>query len=167
LNFVKVDAGHLEFDIRDVPASDIVRGVEPLVVPQLESRGLRYRFACRNGARVLADAEKTQQILLNLISNAIKFTEPGGEVSVDCDGDHRVVRFEVADTGSGIPVDIQGAIFEPFVQLDRTLSSGHEGVGLGLAISRDLARQMDGTLTVKSEPGKGSCFVLTLPVPKA
>jgi len=115
---------------------------------------------------VFADPEKTQQILLNLISNAIKFTEPGGEVSVDCDGDRRHVRFEVADTGAGIPKDKQNAIFEPFVQLDRTLSSGHEGIGLGLAISRDLARQMDGKLTVKSEPGKGSRFILILPASK-
>lgn len=163
LNFVKVDAGRVELHIVDGHASDIVRAVEPLVVPQLEARGLRYRFKCNNGARVLADPEKTQQILLNLISNAIKFTEPGGEVSLDCDGDRRHVRFEVADTGAGIPKDKQNAIFEPFVQLDRTLSSSHEGIGLGLAISRDLARQMDGKLTVKSEPGKGSRFILTLP----
>jgi len=166
LNFVKVDAGHVEINIVDGPASDIVRAVEPLVVPQLEARGLRYRFKCTDGARVFADPEKTQQILLNLISNAIKFTEPGGEVSVDCDGDRRHVRFEVADTGAGIPKDKQNAIFEPFVQLDRTLSSGHEGIGLGLAISRDLARQMDGKLTVKSEPGKGSRFILILPASK-
>lgn len=166
LNFVKVDAGHVELDIKDIAASDILNSVEPLVVPQLEARGLRYRFACNNGARVFADPEKTQQILLNLISNAIKFTEPGGEVSLDCDCDHRFVRFEVSDTGVGIPGDKQSAIFEPFVQLDRTLSSGHEGVGLGLAISRDLARQMDGRLSVKSELGKGSRFVLTLPASK-
>ncbi|HET9636547.1 MAG TPA: ATP-binding protein [Gemmatimonadaceae bacterium] len=167
LNFVKVDAGHIEMHIVDAPASDIVRAVEPLVVPQLEARGLRYNFQCNNGARVLSDPEKTQQILLNLISNAIKFTEPGGEVTLDCDGDHRHVHFEVADTGAGIPPDKQSAIFEPFVQLDRTLSSGHEGIGLGLAISRDLARQMDGKLTVKSQPGKGSRFTLTLPASKA
>jgi len=163
LNFVKVDAGHIELNIVDGPASDIVRAVEPLVVPQLEAKGLRYQFKCNNGAQVTADPEKTQQILLNLISNAIKFTAPGGEVSLSCDGDRRHVRFEVADTGAGIPADKQHAIFEPFVQLDRTLSSGHEGIGLGLAISRDLARQMDGRLTVKSEPGKGSRFVLSLP----
>ncbi|HJP61529.1 MAG TPA: ATP-binding protein, partial [Gemmatimonadaceae bacterium] len=87
-------------------------------------------------------------------------------IVVECDGDHRHVRFEVADTGSGIPKDKQNAIFEPFVQLDRTLSSSHEGVGLGLAISRDLARQMDGKLEVKSERGKGSRFILTLPASK-
>jgi signal transduction histidine kinase len=166
LNFVKVDAGHVEFNIVDGLAADIVRAVEPLVVPQLEAKGLRYSFTCSNGARVRADPEKTQQILLNLVSNAIKFTEPGGEVTIDCDGDHSHVSFEVSDTGAGIPPDKQGAIFEPFVQLDRTLSSGHEGIGLGLAISRDLARQMDGKLTVKSQLGKGSRFRLTLPASK-
>ena len=166
LNFVQVDAGRIEFNVTDVPAAEILSAVEPLVVPQLEARGLRYRFACNNGVRVRADAEKTQQILLNLVSNAIKFTEPGGEVMLECDGDQRHVRFEVTDTGAGIPRDKQGAIFEPFVQLDRTLSSSHEGVGLGLAISRDLARQMDGKLEVTSERGKGSRFILTLPASK-
>jgi signal transduction histidine kinase len=166
LNFVQVDAGRIEFNVIDVPAAEILSAVEPLVVPQLEARGLRYRFACNNGVRVRADAEKTQQILLNLVSNAIKFTEPGGEVALECDGDQRHVRFEVTDTGAGIPRDKQGAIFEPFVQLDRTLSSSHEGVGLGLAISRDLARQMDGKLEVTSERGKGSRFILTLPASK-
>ncbi|HKR08847.1 MAG TPA: ATP-binding protein [Gemmatimonadaceae bacterium] len=166
LNFVQVDAGRIEFRVTDVPAAEIISAVEPLVVPQLEARGLRYRFACNNGVRVYADPEKTQQILLNLLSNAIKFTEPGGEVVLECDGDDRHVRFEVADTGTGIPHEKQGAIFEPFVQLDRTLSSRHEGVGLGLAISRDLARQMDGKLEVKSERGKGSRFILTLPASK-
>ena len=163
LNFVRLDAGHVELTIEDFPAVEALRQMEPLVVPQLEAKGLRYSFGCENGARVRADLEKTQQILLNLVSNAIKFTDSGGSVAVHCSGDRRRVVFTVTDTGRGIAPDKQHAIFEPFVQLGRTLKSGHEGIGLGLAISRDLAQEMKGTLAVESEPGKGSRFVLSLP----
>lgn len=163
LNFARLDAGHVELDISDVPVRDILADVEPLVVPQLEEKGLEYGFSCENGALVRADQDKTQQILLNLISNAIKFTDRGGSVTVHCEGDAKTVQFAVTDTGAGIAPEKQNAIFEPFVQLDRTLKSGHQGIGLGLAISRDLALQMNGKLSVESEVGKGCRFVLTLP----
>jgi signal transduction histidine kinase len=164
LNFTRLEAGHLELDIEDVTAAEIIKDVEPLVIPQLEAKGLKYEFGCENGTMVHADPDKTQQILLNLVSNAIKFTDTGGSVSVSCKVERNAVRFTVGDTGRGIPAEKQAAIFEPFVQLDRTLSSGHQGVGLGLAISRQLALQMKGELAVESEPGKGSRFVLSLPV---
>lgn len=163
LNFARLDAGHVDLNIDDMPASEIMTLVEPLVVPQLEAKGLQYKFGCDDGARVRADAEKTQQILLNLVSNAIKFTESGGRVAIDCQQDTEYVLFSVSDTGRGIASEKQAAIFEPFVQLDRTLRSTHEGVGLGLAISRDLALQMNGKLEVESEVGKGSRFTLFLP----
>jgi signal transduction histidine kinase/PAS domain-containing protein len=163
LNFVKVDAGHVEMRVADTPAVDIMRDVEPLVAPQLEAKGLTYEFNCANGAVIHADPEKTQQILLNLLSNAIKFTQSGGSVVVECAQELDMVSFAVRDTGCGIPPDKLNAIFEPFVQLDRSLRSPQEGTGLGLAISRDLALQMNGSLTVESEVGKGCTFFLSLP----
>lgn len=167
LNFVRLDAGHVELSVTDTHAIDILKEVEPLVTPQLKAKGLEYEFNCENGIAIRADSEKTQQILLNLLSNAIKFTPPGGSVTVDCEGDADMVSFAVRDTGSGIAPDKLNAIFEPFVQLDRTLKSAHQGTGLGLAISRDLALQMNGTLTVGSEMGKGSTFVLSLPAARS
>jgi len=163
LNFVKVDAGHVEMRVADTAAVDIMKDVEPLVAPQLEAKGLTYEFNCENGAAIHADPEKTQQILLNLLSNAIKFTQPGGSVVVECAQDTNMVSFAVRDTGCGIAPDKLNAIFEPFVQLDRSLRSPQEGTGLGLAISRDLALQMNGSLTVESEVGKGCTFFLSLP----
>jgi signal transduction histidine kinase len=163
LNFVKVDAGRVELNVADTPAVDIMKDVEPLVAPQLEAKGLRYDFSCENGAIVHADPEKTQQILLNLLSNAIKFTKAGGSIAVECAQNTDMVSFAVRDTGCGIAPDKLGAIFEPFVQLDRTLNSPQEGTGLGLAISRELALQMNGSLTVESEFGKGCTFFLSLP----
>jgi len=92
----------------------------------------------------------------------VKFTAPGGRIRISCDQDDAHVYVRVTDTGIGIPRDRRGAIFEPFVQLHRTLAHPSEGTGLGLAISRDLARGMGGELTVESEPGMGSTFTLVL-----
>jgi signal transduction histidine kinase len=112
---------------------------------------------------VLGDRAKVDQILLNLLSNAIKFTESTGTVTVKCNESGNTASIEVVDTGAGIPANKLEAIFEPFVQLGRSLSSAHEGTGLGLAISRELARAMRGNLTVSSKVGSGSTFTLTLP----
>ena len=104
-----------------------------------------------------------RQILVNLLSNAIKFTPGEGSVKIECEADPRSVRVLVRDTGTGIPPEKLQAIFEPFVQLDRSLTNVQEGSGLGLAISRDLARAMGGDLCAESAPGLGSTLVLTLP----
>jgi len=103
--------------------------------------------------------------VLNLLSNAIKATPPGGRVRLECDRDERTggVVVRVSDTGTGIPPEKLGSIFDPFVQVDRKLNRPSEGVGLGLAISRDLARAMAGDLTATSEVGRGSTFTLRLP----
>jgi signal transduction histidine kinase len=109
------------------------------------------------------DGERVRQILLNLVANAIKFTAQG-EIRVRAEGHGGSVTISVEDTGRGIPGDRLEAIFDPFVQVDRNLTpDGQQGVGLGLAISRELATGMGGTLTAESEPGRGSRFVLTLP----
>jgi len=99
------------------------------------------------------------------LSNAVKFTSAGGKVRVSCKADEGVALITVSDTGVGIPTDKLKSIFEPFVQLGRSLSSAHEGTGLGLAISRDLARAMKGDLTVTSVVGQGSTFTIRLPRP--
>jgi signal transduction histidine kinase len=118
---------------------------------------------------VRADREKAAQVLLNLFANAIKFTEPGGDVRLRveraagaADGSS-LVRLHVTDTGRGIPSEKLEAVFEPFVQVGKRFAGDAPGTGLGLAISRDLARGMGGELTVESTPGAGSTFTLTLP----
>jgi signal transduction histidine kinase len=163
LNFARLEAGHVEYRLADVQASELLGDLEAFIRPQLVAK--RLTFSCSpvpDGVVVRADAEKVQQVLLNLLANAVKFTAPGGQVRVECEYDEARVYVRVRDTGIGIPVDRRGAIFEPFVQLHRTLAQPAEGTGLGLAISRDLARGMGGELTVESEPGKGSTFTLVL-----
>ena len=164
LNFAKVDAGHIHYDIEPFALRGVIDQLQALVEPQLAARSLTYE--CGDIPATLmacADEEKVQQVLVNLLSNATKFTPPGGRIRVEATpiGDH--IRIDVADNGVGIPADKIDSIFEPFVQLDRTLSSSHHGTGLGLAISRDLARGMSGQLTVTSTEGRGSTFSLTLP----
>ena len=164
LNFAKIEAGHAEFTVESVSLAEIVQSVEPLVAPQADAKGHRLRIAEIDPAiRIHADAEKVSQILVNLLANAVKFTLPGGDISIQAERKRDRVAVSVRDTGIGIPADKLGAIFDPFVQIDKRLTRTNEGVGLGLAISRDLALAMGGDITVESEAGKGSVFTLTMP----
>ena len=137
-------------------------GAVAVAYPSEEDPG-KDRSECLGGETVYADPDKLQQILLNLMSNAIKFTPHGGAIVLRCDARGDEIRLAISDTGIGIPVDRQSDVFEPFVQVGRRLNAPVEGTGLGLAISRDLARGMDGDLTVESTPGGGSIFTVTLP----
>ncbi len=168
LNFSKIEAGHMGYDLRDVAIHAIVDDVLPLIEPQARAKTLTVEHGpCGAGLVAYADRIKAEQIVLNLLSNAVKFTPPGGSIRVSCDiTDAKYVTVTVADSGPGIPDDKCSAIFEPFVQLGRSLTRPHEGTGLGLAISRDLARAMGGELIVVSTVGEGSAFTLSLPVAK-
>jgi signal transduction histidine kinase len=164
LNFSKLDAGHVVFASGPVLLQEALVDIEAMVLPQLRERGLTYESeGCDPELYALADGEKVRQALANLVSNAIKFTESGGRIIVACEADESSVRVSVRDTGVGIPADKLESIFEPFVQLDRTLASTHQGTGLGLAISRDLARGMGGDLTAFSDGEQGATFTLSLP----
>jgi PAS domain S-box-containing protein len=164
LNYSRIEAGHVWYELGPVGLHEAVDSVVSAVEPKAAAKGLAVEYeACRDGLVAWADRAKVEQIVLNLLSNAVKFTPAAGRIHVACAlADARVV-VTVADTGPGIPPEQQTAIFEPFVQLGRSLRSGHEGTGLGLAISRDLARAMGGDVTVDSVPGEGSTFTLTLP----
>ena len=164
LNFAKIEAGQVQYDIADVPVDAALAAVEALIEPQLAAKALRYTYRRGDPAvAVRADRERMEQIVLNLLSNAIKFTDPGGTVVLEWEADRARVHVRVRDTGRGIPPDKLASIFEPFVQVDPALTRSSEGTGLGLAISRDLARAMRGDLTVQSAEGGGSTFTLTLP----
>jgi PAS domain S-box-containing protein len=164
LNFSRIEAGTLTYDIGQLSLKQVIEGVVPLIEPQAEAKEIVLKTdVITHDCLVLGDRAKVDQILLNLLSNAIKFTESPGSVTVECNESVNVASIKVVDTGPGIPPDKLEAIFEPFVQLGRSLSSAHEGTGLGLAISRELARAMRGDLTVSSELQVGSTFTLTLP----
>jgi PAS domain S-box-containing protein len=168
LNYARLEAGRVEYAAADVPVRQAIGDVEPLVALQFRAKQIRLDLEeCPEDLVARADREKLQQILVNVLSNAVKFTPPGGAVTVRCRRAGDAVAIAVEDTGIGIAADRLEHVFAPFVQIDRRLNSPHQGTGLGLAISRDLARGMGGDLTAESRPGMGSTFTLTLPAAAA
>jgi len=165
LNYTRIEAGATRYEIAPRSAEELMSAIEPLVAPLLRAKGLSFeRENGRPDDYVLADPERVVQIFINLLSNAVKFTPPGGTVRVRCAPSGDMLAFRVSDTGIGIPADQIDSIFDPFVQVNARLTRTEEGIGLGLAISRDLARGMGGDLTVDSAVGEGSTFTLSLPL---
>ncbi|HYN80679.1 MAG TPA: GAF domain-containing sensor histidine kinase [Gemmatimonadaceae bacterium] len=164
LNFVQVSSGRMSYAVSDVNAHDALARAVDLIEPLIAQRGISWEGITGDASIVTrADPEKVTQILVNLFSNAIKFTPAGGRIAADCDVKGDTVLLCISDTGGGIPADKLDAIFEPFVQLKEGLADRGTGVGLGLAISRDLARAMNGDLSAESSEGSGARFTLTLP----
>jgi len=164
LNFAKVDAGQTEYRMTAVPVDETLRDTESMIAPQILAKGLHYSYKGGDKSHsVLADPEKLQQIVLNLLGNAVKFTEPGGTITLSSEAVGNCIEIRVADTGLGISPEKLERIFDPFVQAERRLNQPVQGVGLGLAISQDLAQAMDGKVTVESVLGEGSTFTLSLP----
>jgi signal transduction histidine kinase len=165
LQFATLQAGKIEVYAADLSVEEVLASVEAMILPQAGDKGICYRSrAPQVEARVRGDPERISQILLNLVGNAVKFTPAGGTVAVRCEVGEETVAFHVSDTGRGIPADRLQSIFEPFVQVrsDAADDPSRQGVGLGLAISRELARAMGGELEAKSREGEGSTFTLTL-----
>jgi PAS domain S-box-containing protein len=168
LNFSRIEAGRVAYDFTDVRLGDVIDTVAAMIEPQAAAKSVEVEWPMR-AARDLdltarADRAKVEQIMLNLLTNAVKFTPPGGRITTQLTQAKDRVGIEVSDTGIGIPAEKIDSIFEPFVQVGRSLTSPNEGTGLGLAISRDLARAMGGELSVRSTLGAGSTFTMTLPV---
>ncbi len=164
LNIARIEAGQLIYSIRRVNVQDILHDVEALMAPQYRSANVDLVVDHSADHVIEADPERSQQILLNLLGNALKFTSAGGKVSLRLRDDENFVYFDVADTGRGIPPEKQEIIFDPFIQIDRQRTAESlQGVGLGLSISRQLARGMRGDITVSSIVGTGSTFTVSLP----
>ena len=168
LDFSKLEAGKLELEILEFALGDVTRSVVELMSPQARSKGLQVSTSMAPGTPdcLEGDPGRLRQILLNLVDNAIKFTDHGS-VSVqvapeDRSGDTVVLRFEVADTGAGIPEDAQARLFTEFTQVDASIERKHGGTGLGLAICRQLCALMGGEIGVDSGPGQGSRFWFTV-----
>jgi PAS domain S-box-containing protein len=167
LDFAKLEGGPIELTMAEIPIEETLRGAEALVAPQFAKKSVSYTHKSGDHSlTVFADREKVQQILVNLLANAVKFTPAEGSVELDWRVEDESLLVRVRDTGSGVPEDKIEQIFEPFVQLRAPGSVPSGGTGLGLAISRDLARAMGGDVTATSTPGVGSVFTLTLPLRK-
>ncbi len=148
-----------------ISVNEVLAEVNGLCALQAGAKGLTFTVTPSDSeVFITADAERFQQILLNLVVNAIKFCPAGGTIAVTCECDATVARIHVRDTGVGIRALDLERVFEPFLQVDPVLTSTTtQGVGLGLSISRELARAMLGDVTVQSKEGVGSTFTLTIP----
>ena len=164
LNFARIGSGSVSYAVSDVNCCEALTHANELIEPLIARRGLVLDGISGDSTIVArADPEKVTQILVNLLSNAIKFTPAGGHISAECAAVDDAVTLSISDTGLGIAAEKLETIFEPFVQLKEGLADREGGVGLGLSISRNLARAMKGDLTVESPEGKGTRFTLSLP----
>jgi PAS domain S-box-containing protein len=178
LDLGKVEAGQLRIVREECDIADAIESALAMVLPQAAARAVRIANLCQpdEPLHYFGDQNRVEQILLNLLTNAVKFTEPGGKVEISCSREHRPnadiremdtrigwLALKVADTGIGMAPHALAKVFDPFVQVERPLTRTRGGTGLGLTISRRLARLMGGDLTVQSQLGKGSMFTLWLP----
>jgi PAS domain S-box-containing protein len=166
LSFARLERGTVLYELGHQQLTEALAALQPLIAPQLRAKQLTLRVEGPDpGLIVLADRAKLIQILLNLLSNAAKYTNATGTIAIACETSGSDVLIHVRDSGPGIPEDKLDLIFEPFMQVDTRLTRTEHGIGLGLAISRELARGMGGDLTVESVVGSGSTFTLRLPQP--
>ncbi|MHB1224500.1 MAG: PAS domain-containing sensor histidine kinase [Gemmatimonadaceae bacterium] len=181
LDLAKVESGRLAVAREVGDASLSANDAITLLQPQAAAREILLANQCVEGGsvRYTGDRHRVEQILVNLLANAVRFTEPGGRITVSCElalaraavdagaqlgvGPEWLCAIHIEDTGIGIHPNHVAAVFEPFVQVESGHTRTREGTGLGLAISRRLARLMGGDLTAESQPGRGSCFTLWLP----
>ena len=164
LLFSRVEAGREETHLTDVDAFRVARDAISVVTPMARAKGLELRMSVPEGAAVCrTDEVKLRQILINLLGNAIKFT-PRGEVALTArlDEPRGLAVFDIRDTGTGIAPENLTRIFEPFTQLESTYARTQSGTGLGLPVSRRLARMLGGDLTVESQLGVGSVFTASI-----
>jgi len=166
LDLSRIEAGHVELADEVVVVDSVLQRLRETFEPMARQKGLALQIEADALApsQLVADNQRLQQILKNLLANALKFTEHGKvSLQVRAGGNGRV-RFEVCDSGIGIAREQLQVIFEAFRQADGSTRRRYGGTGLGLSISRDLAERMGGTIQVDSEPGRGSCFILELPL---
>jgi signal transduction histidine kinase len=174
LDLAKVEAGRMDVANESALAAAAMSAAVGLVEPQAGAAGITIDYREGYTDTYIGDEDRVRQILVNLLANAVKFTERGGRVTLTCGTTHDPdpeaglpaegawVCIRVADTGIGIAPEMQGSVFEAFVQTEQGLTRRRDGTGLGLTISRELARRMGGELTLRSAEGEGSCFTLWL-----
>jgi signal transduction histidine kinase len=169
LDLAGVESGRIRIEPRDGRIEDAVGTALAIVQPQAMGKQIEVSVSCRDddGTPYRGDPRRVEQILVNLLTNAVKFTPSGGAIRIECgpvyEGDARWSEVVVEDSGPGVDPSLHEHIFEPFVQADAGYTRAHGGVGLGLAISRRLARMMAGDITLDVAPGTGARFRVRLP----
>lgn len=168
LDFSRIEAGRMKVEKTECDVQELIANIESLMRPEATAKNLEFNVVCEQNVPPLikTDSLKLRQCLINLVSNAIKFTEQGKiDIAVEsfADNEKSFIEFRVTDTGIGIPADKHDAIFEVFTQADGSMTRKYGGTGLGLAVTRQLAKLLGGSIKFTSEEGKGSTFILSIP----
>lgn len=165
IDVTKIDSGYFHLNLNNANIVNVVEDITLSIAEYIENKGISIVFDTEVEERILAcDPDKIERIILNLISNAVKFTEPGGNIFVNIINKEKSIVITVSDTGIGIPKDKQKVIFERFIQVDKSLTRNKEGSGIGLSLVKSLVDMHTGTITIESKPNKGSKFLIELPV---
>jgi signal transduction histidine kinase/CheY-like chemotaxis protein len=165
LDISRMMTGRTALELQELDLGHVITSAVESVMPQAEAKGLRLRFARRAAVRLVADARRLEQIFLNLLANAVKFTPAGGQIEVTVTTSDHVAEIRVTDTGVGIEPAFLPYVFDPFRQADSQSTRSHGGLGLGLSIAKRLVDAHEGNIRAESEgPGKGTAFIVTLPV---
>lgn len=164
IDITKIDSGYYDINKKNVDIVRLIENITMSVADYIETKGLSIKFDTSEEEKIIAcDAEKMERIILNLLSNAVKFTPSGGEIIVNIEDCNEYIEISVKDTGIGIPADKINSIFERFMQVDKSLTRGHEGSGIGLSLVKCLVELQGGTISVKSRQGYGSEFKIKFP----
>ncbi|WRH66517.1 MAG: ATP-binding protein [Planktothrix sp. GU0601_MAG3] len=166
LDLSKIEAGKLDLECSPVSVNELCQHSLSFVKQQAHQKKIRLSYQIEDVTEALnVDERRIRQVLINLLNNAVKFTPEGGRVRLEVRGDleEKRVRFSVIDNGIGIALEDQARLFQVFVQIDSRLSRRYEGTGLGLVLVKKLVEMHGGTVTIDSQPGKGSCFTVALP----
>lgn len=167
IDITRIDSGYVTPKMQNYNIVSVVEDVISSVAEYTENKGIKLIFDTDVEEKIIAcDPDKIDRIMLNLISNAVKFTEPGGTINVEITDEDDNISLSVQDTGIGIPEDKLEVVFERFRQVDNSLSRSHEGSGIGLSLVKALVEMHDGSINVKSTLGEGSEFIIRLPVKK-
>ena len=172
LDMSKIESGEVTLNHEPISLAEQVGQIDSIIRPQTEERGQSFRVCVHEIVHesLLGDAVRLRQIFINLLSNAVKYTPYGGAIRLDLaelpggDADHAILGITVTDTGYGMTPEFVAHIFEPFTRAENSITNRVQGTGLGMAITKNIVDLMGGTIRVESEPGKGSCFHVTLPL---
>lgn len=164
LDISKIEAGQLKMNLESFNLPEVIYKVIETNRPMADKKNLQMNvFIASDIGEMVSDKLRVQQILLNLVNNAVKFTEVGS-VDIECIKSNNVVTIKVVDSGMGIEKDQMNILFKPFMQIDTGLTRKHEGTGLGLSICKKLLDMLNGSVEIESEIGKGSTFIVKLPI---
>lgn len=164
IDITRIDSGYLSLDLNNYNIVNVVEDIVLSVADYIENKGINLVFDTEVEEKTIAcDPDKIERIILNLLSNSIKFTKPGGSIFINMREEEDSIIISVKDTGIGIPIEKQKLIFERFVQVDKSLSRNNEGSGIGLSLVKSLVEMHGGSITLSSIPDMGSQFIIKIP----